>query len=247
MKTDTEKFIKFLLAFFVILGFNNISYGDIKNSRAGFLDFNVYPYMSDVDADNTININIAAKLPGRFSYFSLNNIGNVDGDSELEDTTTFYTEQNIRWQISDNSPFDLTLQMNFRTGENNDRHRLGARWRLNNSAVLKPIFAAMHLSYSINLHAIQFDKENGHVWQMEHVFKLLFPYLTDKIYLAGFIDHTFNQDLPSGFPSSPIVGEFQFGYRIIDNLYAISEYRVNEYRRSDVNNLAVGIEYKIMW
>jgi hypothetical protein len=37
------------------------------------------------------------------------------------------------------------------------------------------------------------------------------------------------------------------GYRIVENLYAVAKYRINEYRRSDVNNLALGVEHKIQW
>jgi hypothetical protein len=37
------------------------------------------------------------------------------------------------------------------------------------------------------------------------------------------------------------------GYRLVENLYAVAEYRINEYRRSDVNNLALGVEDKIKW
>jgi hypothetical protein len=79
---------------------------------------------------------------------------------------------------------------------------------------------------------------------MEHSFNLKFPYLSDRLYfLGGGIDHTFNQDLPD----NPIVGEAQLGYRLVENLYAVAEYRINEYRRSDVNNLALGVEDKIKW
>lgn len=218
-----------------------------KNSGGGFIDFNIYPYMNDVDNDNTITINMAAKLKHRFSYFSLTNYANQENKGELSDSNVFYTEQNVRWQIADNSPLDLTLQMNFRTGHDNDRHRLGIRWRLNNTQALSDFFKSLNLSYAINLHAIQFDSEDANVWQLEHAFRMTFPYLSDRLYLAGFVDHTFNQDLPAHFPDSPIVGEAQLGYELFDNFFAIAEYRVNQYRRSDVNNLAIGLEYKIVW
>ncbi|OUS12249.1 hypothetical protein A9Q89_06615 [Gammaproteobacteria bacterium 53_120_T64] len=213
----------------------------------GFVDINIYPYLSDVKTDNLVTVNIAAKLGGRFSYFSLNNMASAEGRKSFSDLNRYYSEQNIRWQISTHSPLDLTLQMNFRSGANNDRHRLGLRWRLNDSPGLKAAFEKIHLSYSINLHAIQFDHESPHVWQMEHVFRLLFPYLSPRLYLAGFIDHTFNQNLPASMPTNPVVGEAQLGYRVFDNFYVVSEYRVNEYRRSDVNNLSAGIEYKVSW
>ena len=76
---------------------------------------------------------------------------------------------------------------------------------------------------------------------------MTFPYISNRLYLSGFIDHTFNQDLPDGYPSSPAVWETQLGYEIVDNFYAIAEYRINQYNRNDVNNLALGLEYLIKW
>lgn len=213
---------------------------------SGMLDFNAYPYLSDVDNDSVFTLNIASSLPGRFSYFSLLNLID-DADSGLSDTVSYYTEQNIRWKISPSSPFDLTLQMNFRTGTDNDRHRLGVRWRLNDTPVLNDWLKAINLTWAVNLHAIQFDQQPGRIFQLEHGFRMTFPYLTDRAYLAGFIDHTFNEELPESFPDNPIVSEVQFGYRVVENLFVVAEYRLNQYRRSDVNNLAVGLQYKLNW
>jgi len=188
-----------------------------KNSSGGFIDINVYPYLSDVDFDNTVTFNIGAKLQNRFSYFGLTNFGNENGEAALTSINTFYTEQNVRWQISEKSPIDLTLQMNFRSGDDNDRHRLGFRWRINDTQIFNSVFKAMNLSWSVNFH------------------------------LKQFIDHTFNESLANNVPKNPMVGEVQLGYRVVENLFFVIEYRVNEYRRSDVNNMAVGLEYLIKW
>ncbi|MFT5888901.1 MAG: hypothetical protein ACI9BO_001725 [Zhongshania sp.] len=231
----------------LLLSAGIVSAGESRNTQSGFLDFNIYPYLSDVNNDSVLTLNIAANLANRFSYFSLFNIGNQTADSELSDTTSYYTEQNLRWQITDNSPFDLTVQYNMRSGDDNDRLRFGGRWRLNDSPQLKSIFEQIHLRYALNLHLVQIDDGDSHVWQMEHSFNLKFPYLSDRLYLGGFIDHTFNEYLPANIPANPIVGEAQLGYRIVENLYAVAEYRINEYRRSDENNLALGVEYKMKW
>ncbi len=238
--------IRLLIAFFIyfIQGYASALE---SNSRGGFIDFNFYPYLSDVDSDNSITINAASSFENRFSYFSLTNFGNQADANALGDQNTFYTEQNVRWQINENSPFDLTLQMNFRSGDNNDRHRLGVRWRLNNTQSLKAFFESIHLTWAVNFHLVQFDDVPANVWQMEHAFKMTFPSINNKLYLAGFIDHTFNEDLATGMPSSPVVGEVQLGYRMVENLHLVAEYRVNQYRRSDVNNLAIGIEYIMKW
>jgi hypothetical protein len=134
-----------------------------------------------------------------------------------------------------------------RTGNDNDRLRLGFRWRLNNSSFFKEAFDAINLSYSINFHVVQYDDSNEDIRQMEHVFKLKFPYLSDRLYLAGFIDHTFHQKSSTARPKNPIIGEAQLGFRVINNLYAIVEYRINQYRKDDENNTAYGLQYKIKW
>lgn len=82
---------------------------------------------------------------------------------------------------------------------------------------------------------------------MEHVFRLTAPAISKRLYLAGFIDHTFGGDLPEKTPNNPAVGDVQLGYRVIERLYLVTEYRVNQYRRSDINNLAAGFEYKLLW
>lgn len=234
-----------LCLLFIIINFQ--ANATIKNTSGGFVDVNVYPYLSDVNNDNVITINILAKLNNRFSYFSLTNFGNEEDADALSELNTFYTEQNVRWQISEDSPLDLTLQMNFRSGDDNDRHRLGFRWRINDTQLLESAFKAINLNWSINFHLKQFDSVPEDVWQMEHVFRMTFPTLTNRLYLAGFIDHTFNENLSDNMPNNPIVGEVQLGFRIIENLFFVVEYRVNEYRRADVNNMALGLEYLIKW
>ena len=218
-----------------------------KNNTGGFIDLNVYPYLSDVSNDSTVTVNIGAKLANRFSYFSLTNFSNKEFENELSGFDNVYTEQNLRWQVTEQSPLDLTVQLNFRSGANNDRHRLGVRWRLNDTSALKSFFESINLQWSMNLHALQKDDVPADVWQMEHAFRMTFPYISDRLYLAGFVDHTFNEDLPNNIPNNPMVAEAQLGYRMVDNLYLISEYRVNQYRRSDVNNVALGFEYIVKW
>lgn len=181
------------------------------------------------------------------SYFSLTNISNQPERGELSDTLSYYSEQNLQYKLSDTLPIDLTIQYNLRNGEDNDRLRFGFRWRFNDTTVLKPAFEAINLAYSINFHVLQLDDVEENIWQMEHVFRLTFPYISERLYLAGFIDHTFNQKTGAGVPSNPAVAEAQLGFRLYENFYIVGEYRVNQFRRSDVNNVALGIEYKIRW
>ncbi len=213
----------------------------------GVIDINIYPLLTDVKNDNFLTVNAAQKFNDRLSYFGFINFGKKQSANSSNTDIIYYTEQNLRWKISDNSPLDLTIQINFRSGADNDRYRLGVRWRLSDTEGISGIFRKLNLSYAINLHGVQFDKEDSYVWQLEHSFRMTFPYISDRLYLAGFMDHTFNQTLPQNFPSSPIVGEAQLGFKIFDNFYAIAEYRINDFRRTEVDNLAVGIEYKSVW
>lgn len=213
----------------------------------GTLDFNVYPYLGDVETSSAFTLNVSINLSDRLSYFSLNNLSDQDGDGSFSDELGYFTEHNLRWKLAPDSPLDLTVQSNIRKGHDNNRHRLGVRWRLNDTAALKDFFARHNLSYFVNFHAVQFDHESARVWQMEHVFRLTLPQVSERLYIGGFLDHTFNEDLPSGYPSAPIVTEVQMGYRLFGDFYGVAEYRINEYRRSDVNNFTLGLEYIARW
>lgn len=244
---NTGKTLKRLAGVLILCAVTVTAQAASNQKRGAFLDFNYYPYMSETKNDNFLTINAGAKLGHGLSYFSLNNFGQIKGTAGAPDQNTFYTEQNLRWAFSEELPLDLTLQLNFRNGANNDRHRLGVRWRLNDTKAFADFFKSAGLVYAINFHLVQFDHEDPYVWQIEHAFNLKLPALSDRIYIAGFVDHTFNQDLPDTFPSRPIVGEVQAGVRLFDQLHAVAEYRINEYRRSDVDNLALGLQYKIVW
>ena len=216
----------------------------LSPARAGVLDINLYPYLSDVETDSALTVNLASDLPAGWSYFGFINLYKQEGRGSLLENPGYYSEQNLRWRFHPESAFDLSFQHNFRSGSDNDRSRLGIRWRINDSALLGERLRAWHLRYSVTLHAKQWDRRPESVWQLEHSFRLDFPWLSDRLYLAGFIDHSFNESLPKGFPANPIVAEAQLGWRIRGGWYAVAEYRLNQYRRSDVNNLALGVEYR---
>jgi len=212
----------------------------------GFLDFNVYPYLSEVKSDSVFTVNAFAKLLFGFSYSSLTNVLNQDKESPFGDTTGFYTEQNLRWSFPAQIPFDLTFQANMRSGPDNDRYRFGFRWRADGTPGLDKLMKKIALTYSANFHALQIDHDDRYVWQIEHVARLDTPYLDRRAYLAAFCDHTFNQGY-AGIPANPIVLEAQLGLRVIDEAYLIAEYRVNQYRVGSESNIGVGAEYVVKW
>ncbi len=217
------------------------------NSRGGMLSFNLYPYLSDVDSDSAVTLAAASSLASGFSYFGFVNFYNQEDANAATETTTFFTEQNLRWRPDPQTPWELTFQANMRSGEDNDRFRFGARLHLQQLPLLKSIFDTIHVKWAVNFHALQIDDDPAHAWQIEHSYSASFPYLSDRLYLAGFIDQGINETLPGNLPKRPIVSETQFGYRLIEQLYLVAEYRINQYRRNDVNNLAVGLEYKMLW
>lgn len=232
----------------LILCFTSVSKVNAESIRQdGFLDFNIYPYQTKVNHDTTFTVNAFLNLSHRFSYFSLTNFSNQRDNGKLPNLDTFFTEQNLRWQITDNSPFQFTLQSNLRSGSKNNRHRLGIRWNLNKSEFIAPLLNSINLTYFINWHAVQFDHQDTDIWQLEHAFSMTFPAISNRLYLSGFADHTFNESLPANIPTNPIVAEAQLGYQLLSNTYVVAEYRVNQYRRSNVNNIAVGMEYKHRW
>ncbi len=211
----------------------------------GFLDFNLYPYLDDVESDSVFTLNIGARLSERWSYFGFINFYNQPATAELSETNSYYTEQNLRRQLVAVPSLDLSVQHNMRTGEDNDRLRFGLRWRLNDSSWFRQLFVQLNLTYSLTLHALQIDDRDESVWQLEHSWRWSSPAVSERLYLAGFIDHTFNEDLPEGFPANPMVAELQLGWRLWQQWYAVAEYRLNQYRRQDVNNLALGVEYRV--
>lgn len=211
------------------------------------MDLNVYPELKDENVDSVVTLNAFQGLPNRFHYFSLTNLVNAGRSREFSGDYKYYTEQNLRWATSEDSSWDLTVQLNLRSGKDKERLRFGARWRASDAKALERTFDSLHLTYTVNFHLLQLDHETADVWQMEHAFRKTFPNISDRLYLAGFVDHTFNEDLPVSFPTAPIVGEAQLGCRVVDGWNVVLEYRINEYRRSSTDNLALGFQYLHKW
>jgi hypothetical protein len=132
---------------------------------------------------------------------------NQNDNGLLDDSITYYTEQNCAGKSPPDSPLNLTLQMNFSSGEKNNRHRLGVRWRLNSTSYLSDFFKSINLSYAINLHAVQFDHEQGHIYPIEHTFMLKCPNISERLYLSGLIGSTVNNIRPAHLLTNPIVAQ----------------------------------------
>jgi len=208
------------------------------------VDTSLYPYLDPVDNDTDLTVAINARFPARFSYFSYMNFRGVVSDGDLEFTRS---EQNLRWALTDKLPLDLNVQAIIVDGSGNDLTQLGIGWRVHHTPGLKELLSRINLIYRVSFHLKRFSSDNDDAWQMEHYFKLRFPGVSDRLYLSGFLDQTFNLDLPDEFPESPIVTEIQGGIRIWRDFYAVVEYRRNDFRLGDETNLAAGIEYQFAW
>jgi hypothetical protein len=208
------------------------------------IDTSLYPYLDPVENDTDLTIAINARLPARISYFSYMNFGGVVSDGDVN----FYrSEQNLRWALSDKLPLDLSLQAIIVDGPGNDVTQLGISWRLHHTAGLREFLSRINLIYRITFQMKRFSSGDARGWQLEHYFKIRFPGVSDRLYLSGFVDQTFDLKLPDAFPDVVIVSEVQGGLRLWKDFYAVMEYRHNDFRLGNESNLAAGIEYKLAW
>jgi len=205
------------------------------------IDFSLYPYQRTVASDVDFTTTINAVLPGRFSYFSYVNVQGAvtDGSAVLA-----RSEQNLRYAVTETLPIDLNLQGVLARGDGNDFYQLGLGWRVDDTPGFRKFFDRINLVYRMTLQLKRFEFEDDDAWQMEHFFRMD---LSERFYLSGFVDQTFDLDTDEDLPNTPIVREIQFGTRLFGDFYIIVEYRRNEFRVGREDNLAAGIEYKFRW
>lgn len=205
------------------------------------LDLSLYPYQRTIENDTDFTTTLNVSLPGRFSYFGYGNFrGSVtDGNAKF-----VRSEQNLRFSIAERLPLDLSFQGVLVPGDGNDFYQLGLGWRVHDTPGLRNLFKRLKLVYRFTAQLRRFDFHDSDAWQVEHFFR---TNLTERIYLSGFVDQTFELDTSGPLPKTPIVVEIQLGLRFYNQFHAIAEYRKNEFRTGNEENLAVGIEYKFRW
>lgn len=215
-----------------------------QQRRPAQIAFNFYPYLSDVKTDSDFTINMLVPLPSRLSYFSFINFSDAlsEGNADF-----MLTEQNLIWNVSEKLPVDLVAQDIIRRGRNNDTIHLGIRWRLNNTPALASFFRAINLNYALQIFPTRIDQRDVGGWQISHAYQMTFPYISDRLYLGGFLDHNIDETTRPGLTRDYVISETQFGIRLYRQLYAVVEYRINDYRRSDNTNLGAGFEIKTSW
>lgn len=204
-------------------------------------DSNVYPYQSQIDNDADLTFITNARLPARFSYFSYVSFRGLMSDSSFDFTRS---EQTLRWTVADELPIDLSLQGVLVDGPGNDFTQLGISWRAHNTPGLADFFKRINLIYRLTFQFKRFGSADDKAWQTEQYFKMTFPGLSERLYLSGFIDQTYDLEVLDAMPKYPIVAEVQGGVRIWKQVYVVGEYRRNDFRVGRENNFAAGIEFK---
>lgn len=211
-----------------------------KGDKAtGFLDFNYYYDTRDFDV---LTINALANITERVQYFSLTNYSNSISTNKNFIRNRLFSEQNIRWlAIQEKFPTDLTLQWVISNPGKKDLLRLGFRFRVSSFNWLKSAFQSLNMSYTTNFHLLQIDHVDGFDWQIEHVYKFVPNILEKRIYIGGFADHNFSPG------KSVLVTEHQLGFRVVDQLFLVAEYRHNGFLKTKKSGVGLGIEYKIIF
>ncbi len=230
-----------LVAVLLLSGFNTWAQKD-TTPTTGYLDFNGY---NDTRHFAVLTINLMSNIHHRVQYFSLTN---YQGAKNTSDLNSLYSEQNVRWAFRKNSPIDLTLQYVLRSNNGNDDLKFGIRWKLSQSKPLVALFKKMNTFYSINPMFVQFQEHvpTKYMTTIEHVYAInLFPKaLNKRLYVSGFADQNFvyaNNSLIFKW-----VSEHQVGIRMIDNVYLVAEFRINNYAAEQVG-VGYGVEYKITY
>ena len=213
-------------------------------ASAGAYAINLYPHLADVDSDSDLTLSVFTPLPARLSYFSFINFGGVlhGGKARFQ-----ITEQNLYWNALPGRPFDLVLQDTIRYGHDNDTLHAGLRWRVGDTGPLRSLLEAAGLDYSLQVFPVRADQRELGGWQISHVYQLRFPWLSDRLYFSGFLDHNIDESAGPGRERDNVVSENQLGFRLYKGLYAVAEFRVNDYRRFDTTNFGAGLELKAAW
>lgn len=213
------------------------------NVLNGFLDFNAY---YDTRESGVFTINALANLPFRLQYFSLTNYTNGNNSKNV-DLTGYYTEQTLRWAIAKKIPLDASFQWVSMSGGNNDRARFGFRWRVSSTPWFESIFKKLHMFYAVTFHGLETDFSSSiNGTQVEHVYRIqvLPSVLKDRVYISGFADNSLRVgQAVTGGNNSIWVTEHQLGIRLIDWLYAVAEFKRNEFLPAQKNGMAFGLEY----
>jgi hypothetical protein len=219
----------------LILVFNSLQVLS-QDQTKNFIDLNFY---GDTRGFGTFTPNLKLDLSQNFSYFGFANI-NFHGDGQV---LRYYTENNIYYQIP-KTPFYLAQQYVSLSGTDNDLLRYGPRIIVSDLKYLKKLFKKINLYYELSAFPLQIDHSDGFDMGFEHFYIVkIFPkFFDDRLYLSGFLDH----NLEFGELSkshSILVSENQLGFRLVNDLFLVSELRYNGYLSQDELGVGLGLEW----
>lgn len=208
----------------------------------GYFDLNGY---YDTRSFDIITNNTLINLPYGLHYYSFTNLLGPFNSADSFTLNKYYTEQNIRWALYKNIPVELNVQWN--SGSNlTDKMRFGPRIRVNDLPWIGKILKKLNLIYAITPFPLQVDHSKGYDAQIEQFYKMqvLPRYFKDRVYISGFADINFLYGSDNRTRHHPSVTETQLGIRLINQVYAVVEYRYNGFLPTNKRNgLGLGLEY----
>lgn len=204
----------------------------------GLVDFNGY---YDSRKLNTATINVLLNLPKRFQLFTFTNYESINNTLDF---SNYYSEHHLYWQLSSTSPIDLSLQVQSLSGTQNDALRAGFRWSISDTRGIEKIFNQLGLVYKLAFHLYQFDAQSNRsplLTQIDHFYRL--NLFNGKAYVTGFAD----QDIYYESSKFIWVTEHQLGVAVYKKLYAVAEYRYNQYLPTKNSGIGFGLEYLMLF
>lgn len=210
---------------------------DAAKDRFGLIDINGY---YDSREATTLTINAFANITSNLSYFGFVNFDQSDFSDNNDDTSTYYSEQNLTYFPFKKIPVGLNMQAVLIGGLKNDDLRFAAQWDVSRTPGIDKFMKKIHLTYGINFHVLNFGYQDDMKFQMEHFYR--WDAIPNRVYVSGFMDHTIGNSAAEG-----IVTEHQIGIRLYDQIHLIGEYRYNEYLPKKNSGFAFGLEYVIQF
>lgn len=209
--------------------------------QSGFVDVSIY---KDSRGYGVLTINTLATLQNYLEYFALADLAGTSASGKPYEAEVFYSEQNLRWPVDKGRIFSLAAQWAGQSGPDNDLLRLGLLVRLSETRFVGEFLDGSKNSLSINVFPVQFDHTDNQDWQVEYFyrFQILPSALDDRVYLSGFADQNIDSETRSFW-----VTEHQLGVMLLSSIYAVVEYRFNDFLPTDKTGTALGFEFLLDW
>lgn len=207
-----------------------------RKATGGFFDFNYYKDSRDF---TVLTINLLATSDS-LQYFGFTNFEGQAGAADSKDSALYYSEQNLRLKLTEKGILSWSFQAALQSGEQNDAFRGGILFDAGKTSLFEDFFQRHKIRFGLNFFPMQLDEQSGYNWQLEYFYNIqLAPMMTqDRLYLSGFADQNLGDQKPLW------VTEHQLGFRVIENFFLVTEYRINQFLRKKTG-MAYGLEYAL--